>query len=328
MSIQASAEQPQKAMGRRKGGWRLAGRVLLTLVMLLVATEALLRFGLGLGNPVLIAPDAACSYITKPNQNVFRFFVHTYINRYGMRSEDISPERPAGVERVLFVGDSITYGTTHVDQQKLFTQIVQQRLPSIVHSPVQVLNASADAWAIDNEWSWVRSRGIFQSNFVLLVVNDGDLTQPRATITQVGDALPQAKPATAIGELYTRFIAPRVLHITPRSDAGDEVIPDDTAMRENLRDLVQFHELVASQGGRMVLVYLPFRDDLPAVAAPAQTAFRSWSAANNVPMIDLTNTLAAHPLSQICILGSHLSAEGNAFVGQAILKAWSSVIQP
>lgn len=36
---------------------------------------------------------------------------------------------PPGVVRVLFVGDSITYGTTHVDQGKIFTQIVDAGCP-------------------------------------------------------------------------------------------------------------------------------------------------------------------------------------------------------
>jgi len=98
-----------------------------------------------------------------------------------MRSDEVSPVPTPGVVRVLFVGDSLTYGTTHVDQRKIFTQIVGRGLPSIVHHSVEVLNASANGWAPDNEWSWVRTRGIFHSNFVLLVLNDGDVTQPWAT---------------------------------------------------------------------------------------------------------------------------------------------------
>src|SRR5581483_5695589 len=173
---------------------RIALRVFLVLAAIVVCTEGALRFVLGLGDPVLIAPDAACSYITKPDQRIFRFFVHTYINHYGMRSQDVSPERPPAVERVLFVGDSLTYGTTHVDQKNLFTQIVGRGLPSILHERVEVLNASANGWGPDNEWAWVRSRGIFQSNYVLLVLNDGDLTQPRSRIDEV--AVPQTRPLT------------------------------------------------------------------------------------------------------------------------------------
>jgi hypothetical protein len=311
--------------GRRR--WRAAGIALCLLGVLLVGTEATLRLLLGLGDPLLIAPDAACSYITRPDQNVFRFFVHTRINHYGMRSDEVSPQRPPGVLRVLFVGDSITYGTTHVDQSGIFTQIVHSGLPAVVHRPVEVLNASTNAWAPDNEWSWVQSRGIFQSNFVLLVLNDGDLTQPRATIDQVDDALPQKRPLTAIGELYTRFLAPRYFHIAHRSDAGDVVIPSDVTMRANIEDLNRFRALVASQQGRMVLVFLPFRNDIPAISTPPDKVLHSWADQNQVPFLDLTAAVSPYSVSQICLYDrTHLNALGNRVVGEAILKQWPELL--
>lgn len=328
MSARTSPERPAPAR-RNKSGWRVLGTASLVFIALVAGAEAALRFGLGLGDPVLIAPDPACSYITRPDQKVYRFFVHTYINHYGMRSEEVSPVRSSGVVRVLFVGDSLTYGTTHVDQRQIFTQIVHRGLPSIVHRPVEVLNASANAWAPDNEWSWVRSRGILHSNYVLLVLNDGDVTQPRATIAQVGDDLPQKRPATAIGELYSRFIAPRIFHISHHSDMGDVVIPDDVTMRANLEDLDRFRALVTSQQGRMIIVFLPFRGDVPTVSAQADQVLHNWSAANGVPMIDLTAALAPHPISEICLHDrTHFNAAGNAIVGEAILKRWPASYQP
>ena len=313
----------------QKSGWRIIGTSSLLFVVLVAATEATLRFGLGLGDPVLIAPDSACSYITRPDQNIYRFFVHTYINHYGMRSDEVLPRPRSGVVRVLFVGDSLTYGTTHVDQRNIFTQIVGRRLPSIVHYPVEILNASANGWAPDNEWSWVRTRGIFHSNFVLLVLNDGDLTQPRATIAGVGDALPQRRPATAIGELYTRFIVPHILHIAPRSDPGDAVLPDEAVQRANLEDIDRFHALVISQGGQMALVFLPFRQDVPTMSNPAEEIVHGWSAANDVPLLDLTAAIASHPVGEITLYDhTHFNTEGNAIIGQAILNLWPASFRP
>jgi hypothetical protein len=328
VSARPSPERPFPAR-TKKSGWRILGTSLLVFVALVAGTEAVLRFGLGLGDPVLIAPDPACSYITRPDQNVHRFFVHTYINRYGMRSDEISPVPPPGVVRVLFVGDSLTYGTTHVDQRNIFTQIVGRGLPSIVHHPVEVLNASANGWAPDNEWSWVRTRGIFHSNFVLLVLNDGDLTQPRATIAQAGNALPQRRPVTAIGELYARFIVPRILHITPPSDPGDVFIPDEVVQRANLEDLARFHVLVTGQGGQMALVFLPLRKDVPTLSTPADKVLHDWSAANGVPLIDLTPAIDPYPTGEISLSDhTHFNAAGNAIIGQAILKLWPASLQP
>jgi hypothetical protein len=320
--------QPDHYQLRQRSPWRAAAWICVILAALLLCTEAALRFGLGLGDPVLIAPDPYCSYITKPNQNVFRFFVHTYVNRYGMRSEEVSPTPPPGVTRLLFVGDSITYGTTHVDQRRLFTQIVRRGLPGIIHHDVQVLNASANGWAPDNELAWVQSRGIFHSDFVLLVLNDGDLTQPRSNIADVGDGLPRQRPLTAIGELYTRFIKPRFLASLRRSDPGDVVIPNEAVEHANLADMDRFLALVKSQGGRMILVYIPMRADIPTLSAHPQSVYHHWSAANGVPIIDLTDTLAPHPVQQVCLYDHiHLNTEGNAVVGAGLLENWPAAFR-
>lgn len=304
-------------------------KFLLVFAALVLIAEGLLRIGLGLGNPILITPDAACNYIIKPNQNVFRFFGHTYINRYGMRSGEVPAHRIPHTLRLMFVGDSIAYGTTQVDQNAIFTQIVRRELPSIVHEPVEVLNASAGAWAIDNELSYVRSRGIFQSDIVLLVLNDGDLNQPRSTIAQIGDNTPVSRPATAIGELYTRYFRPRIFHILRRPDAGDSASEGggDIA-RENLADLDAFQALVAGQHAEFVIVFTPFRIDVPVASARAETAFRSWAAAHQVPFLDLTAAEQPHPVREITLEGVHFNKAGNRVVAEAIEKSWTSIVQP
>jgi lysophospholipase L1-like esterase len=51
--------------------------------------------------------------------------------------------------------------------------------------------------------------------------------------------------------------------------------------------------------------------------------FHAWSAANDVPLIDLTADIAAHPVSEISLYDhTHFNAAGNAIIGQAILKLW------
>jgi hypothetical protein len=150
----SDSQETISATRANRSVWRVAAISLLGLVAFALVTEAGLRVILGVGDPILITPDSACAYITKPDQKVYRFFVHTYINHYGMRSDDVPPTRPAGVVRLLFVGDSLTYGTTHVDQSQLFTQIVGRGLPAIVHHPVEVLNASASAFFSRTSSCW------------------------------------------------------------------------------------------------------------------------------------------------------------------------------
>jgi hypothetical protein len=290
--------------------------------------EVILRFGLGLGNPILIEPDSACGYIVKPDQAVYRFFRHTRINHYGMRSDEVPSVRSPGTLRLMFVGDSITYGTSRVDQSQIFTEILHRDLPSIVHRPVEVLNASASAWAPDNEVSYILSRGIFQSDMVLLVLNDGDVTQPRTTIADVGDDLPQDRPATAIGELYTRYIKPEIFHAFERSDAGDSVADNaDDVIHENLIDLDRADKLVTDARAQLLIVYLPFRGDLPVKSAGPRSILQSWATAHRVAILDLTHAELPYTPSEITLdNGIHFNAKGHWIVAQAIEKLWPSLV--
>ncbi len=318
------------AMGgqqRKHRAGRFVCGAMIGLVLVTCIVEAALRFGLGLGNPVLIAPDAACSYILKPDQDVRRFFARTYVNHYGMRSEDVPAVRRAGTLRLMFVGDSITYGTSRVDQQQLFTELVHRELPAIVHRPVEVLNASAGGWAPDNELSYIRSRGIFQSDILLLVLNDGDLSQARNTIAAVGDDLPQKRPATAIGELYTRYIKAEFGHLLGKGDAGDRIVANsEEVIRRNLEDLDSFQELVESQGARLLVVYIPFRRDIPELSNVSASILKSWCDAHRVGMFDLTSAEAPYTVREITLdNGVHLNAKGHVVIANELERSWLRV---
>jgi hypothetical protein len=305
-------------------------KVLLLVCVCFAVAEVSLRLVLGLGNPVLIAPDAACNYVLKPNQNIYRFFAHTRVNRDSMRSDEFAPIQPRGTLRLMFVGDSLTYGTSRVDQRQLFTEILHRGLPSIVHRPVEVLNASAGGWAPSNELSYLRSRGIFNADIVLWVVNDGDLEQPRNTISGVGDDLLQRRPALALGELWSRYIKLRLMDMTSRQDAGDSVVPNAAAtIQQNLEVFDEGSAFVQAHGARLVMIFLPFRKDVPQISADSQAILRGWTAKNHVPMLDLTYAEQPYTADEITLdHGFHFNAKGNAIVANAIEKLWPDAVGP
>ena len=319
---------PNASLSEKPRALRLTFRILIAVVLAALAVELGLGL-LGLGNPVLVTPDAACSYILKPDQNVYRFFCHTRTNRYGMRSDPFRAGPDPGTLRVLFVGDSITYGTSRVDQTKIFTEVVHQGLPAVVHRPVEVLNASAGGWAPDNELSWVRSRGIFHSDVVLVVLNSGDLSQPRATAAALGEDTPSKRPATAFGELWTRYLRHKLFHAAVKTDAGDAAVANaDATIQANLADLADINALVSNQHARFAIVYIPFRHEIPKPAAQSEATLRAWTASHHVPLFDLTSVESSCPTAEISLDGDHLNADGNRIVGDAIERQWSSILGP
>jgi hypothetical protein len=117
-----------------------------------------------------------------------------------MRSDEISATKSPWHMRVLFIGDSVTYGTTYIDQSRIFTSLVARKLPKRVGLPVDVVNASAGDWA---PASFLQSKGTFDANLILIVLNTSGLRQPFANLPQ-DPGFPTKAPLTAIGETWTR----------------------------------------------------------------------------------------------------------------------------
>src|ERR1700730_13282260 len=128
-------------VGPRWYFWPLIG-----LVLLIGLTEVGLRYVAGLGRPILYEPNAEFGYFMQPHQYTRRLLATTATNSYGMRSPEFAREKPSGVLRLMFLGDSITYGTTQVDQNDIFVEKVRRDLVANLGRRIEDLNASANGW--------------------------------------------------------------------------------------------------------------------------------------------------------------------------------------
>ena len=326
----ASTERPNN---RRRRWPAIFLYLALAIILVLGLAECILRFGLGLGNPVLITPDPACEYILKPDQSVKRFSSHIAINHYGMRSGPIAPQKDPHTARLLFLGDSITYGTSGIDQSKIFTELIHRDLPQKLGTPVEVLNASASAWAIDNELRYLQSRGSFSSDLLILVLNSGDLTQARATISSVGEGLTLTKPGSALQEVYEHYILRRILHASGHVDAGDTPAPNaEATVQQNLAKLDLLKKYAEDHNMGFVVVFAPFRVFMDKSTGFAYrinqsnlSTLQSWSASRAVPLLDLDPVLSQHSAKEITLEGVHFNTKGHELAAQQIEDTLTSL---
>ena len=301
----------------------LPGVIVLATVIL---SDAALRVTLGLGNPILYQYSPRAGYVLAPNQKTFRFLAWNRINRWGMRCPNFTLTRPKGTYRVMFIGDSVTYGTTFVDQSKIFTSRLAKLLPKIMHRPVQVLNASCGAWAPGNEVGYLESRGTYNADLVIFVVNTGDLIQPfNIQILSPDSPYPNKGPFCAISELWFRYLWPRIRGRLAFRDAGSYIAETPTGPPPDVERLfTRARSRCASSGARMAIVYEPFRGDQ--WSEPPfphdEIKLKKWCAEDRIPFLSLNRVLAPHPSGLVYYGGVHLKPYGNKLAAAAIADAW------
>jgi lysophospholipase L1-like esterase len=236
-----------------------------------------------------------------------------------MRSPEFTLDKPPGALRLLFLGDSITYGTTLVNQDDIFVELVRKDLSMTLHRRVEEINASASGWAISNEYGFLHSRGTYNSDYVLLVLNSGDLDQPFSSFSDVAGGQ-TTSPRTAIGELLTRVL--QLVKQSSQHDAGTTVQNDPNTERANLRELTSMANFTRGQGSGLLLVFVPIRQVIArGVATSVPNALGDWARSEGVDILDLTRAVSSYETKAITLRdGIHYNPRGNRLLADLLEK--------
>jgi hypothetical protein len=304
------------------------GIALLSIAALVTAFEMTLRFALGFGHPLLYRADPKTGYFPVANQQLRRFGANIHTNEFGMRSESLTDTGTEPALRLLFIGDSVTFGTTYVDQSKIFTELIKNQLALGTRGHVQVLNASANGWAPDNEYQFLVSRGTLNANVVIFVLNTNDLDQQPAVLSQ-SPQFPTSAPHSAIQELWTRYVQPRITHSASINDPGAtaESIPDSVQNDHVLLLLEAAKKYSESHGARFVLIFSP-TDSSVEKTGPWMTTiqkFFDWSIRQNVKLIDMSPIYSKYPKSTVYFDDIHLRPFGDQLVAAEFVKRFADV---
>lgn len=173
--------------------------ILLSLALGLLVLEGGLRL-LGLGpTPSLVRFDANTGWSNRPSASLTRkgakgeFVVHFKTNALGLRDDPMEvPEKPAGVYRLLALGDSFTLGFA-VERADHFVDLLEAGLRSTGRN-VEVLNVGTEGWDTAQAAAWLEQNiGRFQPDGVLLLPYENDLYWNGQAQYQTSDG-PRGKP--------------------------------------------------------------------------------------------------------------------------------------
>ena len=310
--------------------------LVLPLVLLLTVSDLLLRFVWGFGTPPLLVKDSASGYFYKADQKVWRFGHLIKINHFHQRSDDVAPTPSHSTLRLLFVGDSVTFGGALLDQKQIYTELVKDRLRQTLKQPVEVLNASTGAWNPGNEWGYMETQGTFGSKIVVLQIGSHDLLKGKTPSDFVGTDpdMPDHAPACALSELLFRYLIPRIQGYEHPAAADTPPYagpPTDVekSFEGNMRCVFNEVDMARKSGANVSVIHTADRNEVtPVDGQPLVEAYAPWRARflvlcekQNVPVLNLAEQWKGKPEAATYYRDVvHLTAAGNREVADAYLN--------
>jgi lysophospholipase L1-like esterase len=280
-------------------------------VLALATIEVALRI-LGLGHPILYDNRATYGYRPLPDQSVRRLFgARVHVNRLGLRG----PDAPDGALRVLFLGDSVTWGGSYVDDRELFAtvaaDVVAERLGDRV-PPVVAEDAGVNGWGPENVLALVDAEGGFGSRLWVLTLVEDDFRREKTRIGEVPYF--NVAPSTALEELLV-LAGYRVVSAYKARKPDTDLARLATA---NVAACSRIFAAAERAGAHLLVVWHPTE---PALAErepePAKPLLLAAAAAANVPVLDLAPAYRAAG-GGLYSDGLHLSVAGHRVAGRAI----------
>ncbi len=278
--------------------WAKAALTFGTVLFGLLLTELALRM-LGWAQAMEFRSNPNWGYLMRPSQQVSSYGHAIQINSLGLRGPDVTPIKPSRTIRILFVGDSVTYGGGRIREEELFCRVVE-RLARSDGLPVEVINLSAPGWSPQNWGGYVRRRGILGADAVVLTLPECDLFRPFSTLDMHG--LVEHAPPRVLSVLLKALDATRTDH--PYAGADREA--------DAQRNLEAVRYLIDVCRSRLFLtVFVPY---LRPVVGPA--AWEPFEVLVQTPL-DLRSDLTDRALF---FDGIHLSVSGHRLVAHRVYE--------
>lgn len=274
--------------------------VLVALAMLGGVVEAGLRLAGFAPRTTINRFDPLLGWTKRPNASARRrtaeYDVTIRTNSRGLREpEAVAYAKPAGVKRILVVGDSFTLGTT-VDRSETISASLQERLRREGRR-AQVLNGGTEGYATDQEVLWLAAEGHrYTPDVVVLQMYENDiywnsqdhyLRYPKPRLPEgdgeirLEDLPPLADPGeepwlvrrTALGALLERLVRPPSIPLMAGRALPAEwevrLRDDAPGTEETARALRAFRRVAERIAARPLVLIVPDKAEIDPAARRA-----------------------------------------------------------
>lgn len=337
---------------------RLAERPAVARIALVVWAIALplgiLDFGLRPFVPArttLFEADPDLGWRLRPGAHSEWGGVRVSVNAQGLRGPAVARPKPPGVERVLFLGDSVTFGYGLADPDDAFPARVAAELARAGGRRVEAVNAGVGGWSPWQEARFLEREGwAYEPDVLVVGFVLNDVTEKLSLVRFGGTGegwqllhtargridrwLSGSAVAAELRALYARLrFGPDVRRGAAREEAADvkrlvaHPGDDDPVLahgwRITLANLARIFDAARAREVPALLVVFPYRFQLaaPARRAGPQRRLREFARSRGIAFLDLLPAFAAHAGEDLFLDESHPTPAGHRLAAAAIAGA-------
>ena len=230
----------------------------ITLLLLLGLVEFALRY-VGLGDPVVYNTNLTFRYYSAPNQKKSRIGgASVSINEHSLRATRSWSE--SAKFKVLFFGDSVTYGGSYIDDKQLFSELVCERLNKPTSRDYLCGNAGTNAYGTDNIANRITHDSINDENLLVVTLIGGDAFRSLQNISALPYFMesPAYLPATQEIVLHAAY---NLMNRVRGAPSNDDAAMDTATAKNSLLNLKQTLLAQSKLGKSIILVVSPSKDE-------------------------------------------------------------------
>jgi lysophospholipase L1-like esterase len=308
---------------------RLKRTVFIAIAVLVIlspifAAEAVVR-GMGLGDPVVYATNAAYRYAPLPNQHIARRGATVTIGPEGLRGLD--SWSGAADNRVLFVGDSVTWGGTNTDDDKTFAYLTCEKLKARFRQKFICGNAGVNGYGTDNMIARLQyDAQLKRADTIVVTLISVDPIRGTSDLASAHFFTRRPfGPMRGIWEVaaYGALTVATRLRLDPA--AYDDRFDIPVAMEALQRLYAELHALEKS-GKRVLIVFSPHKDEFYGDPDDLDAAVRADLARSGFSFLDLTEPMRGVVKRGVYYDNVHLNPVGHALYADWIANALSPLV--
>ncbi len=325
-------------MTRRTKIFLVTSLVALTALLLVIVAELVLEH-LGAGDPIVYYTNNTYRYAPLPNQRKHRMHgAWTTIDDMGLRTPE--PWKDSADVRVLFIGNSITWSGTSIDDRATFPYLTCVELEKRTGLAATCGNAGVSAYGTDNMTARLRFREFHNEQAIVVTLIYPDLVRGLTELQRnyFFSSSPTG-PLPAIWEVGTILLY-RLTHWLRhhalihygedgRGEQFSAAMGDQVVAEESLRRLLTVLRGEERKGKVVLLVLSPLFQELGGKESSFTVMARRVITEYKLPLIDMNEPVTQNYVEGFFSDDRHLGVGAHrlyaALIAEALLSRFDQI---